>query len=132
MKSRIHLIFLFVFLTITTISLFAQKPADLTGTWTGMATLESEAEPNDLTLVLEVQEGGLIGRMTDQYGTMTETPIEEVSIEEGVFSFSLFVEVPSGSFKIEFKMKVAGDSMKGELYVPDLGMSGTWEAEKQK
>jgi hypothetical protein len=28
-------------------------------------------------------------------------------------------------------MKVEGDSMKGKLDIPDMGLAGTWEAEKQ-
>jgi len=29
-------------------------------------------------------------------------------------------------------MKVDGDSMKGELEIPEMGMNGTWEATRQK
>lgn len=132
MKSKFQMALLFTLVMMATISLIAQKPADLVGTWIGTATLETEAEPNDLTLVLEMKDGELAGKMTDQYGTMNDTPIEEVNLDEGVFSFSMSLEVPSGTFKLEFKMKVSGDSMKGELNIPDMGMSGTWEAEKQK
>ena len=132
MKSKFQMALLIALVMMVTLNLSAQKLEDLAGTWIGMATLEGEAEPNDLTLVLEMKDGELAGKITDQYGTMNDTPIEEVSLDEGVFSFSMSLEVPSGTFKLEFKMKVSGDSMKGELYVPDMGMSGTWEAEKQK
>jgi hypothetical protein len=131
MKSKYQIALLFA-LVMLTISLTAQKSEDLVGTWIGTATLQTEAEPNDLTLVLEMNDGILAGKMTDQYGTMNDTPIEEVSLEEGVFNFSIPLEVPNGTLKLAFKMKVTGDSMKGELDVPNLGVSGTWEAEKQK
>lgn len=131
MKSKYQIAFLFA-LVMLTISLTAQNSEDLVGTWIGTATVQTEAEPNDLTLILEMNDGKLAGKMTDQFGTMNDTPIEEVSLDEGVFSFSISVEVPSGTFKLAFKMKVTGDSMIGELDVPDLGVSGTWEAEKQK
>jgi hypothetical protein len=29
-------------------------------------------------------------------------------------------------------MKVDGDSMKGELEIPEMGAKGTWQATKQK
>ncbi len=114
------------------ISLSAQKPEDLVGTWVGTATLEGEPEPNELNLVLELQDGKLVGKMTDQYGSMNETPIEEVNLEESLLSFSIQVEVPSGTFKVEFKMTILGDSMEGELTIPDMGLTGKWEATRQK
>lgn len=132
MKINVQLTLLFAMVMIATISLSAQKPEDLVGTWVGTATLEGEPEPNELNLVLELQDGKLVGNMTDQYGSMNETPAEEISLEEGVLRFSIQVEVPSGTFKVEFKMTVSGDSMEGELTIPDMGLTGKWEATRQK
>ena len=113
-------------------SLSAQKPADLVGTWEGEATLEGEAEPNVLTLVLELKEGELQGHMTDQFDTMFEAPISEINLEDGTFSFSVLLDAGGQSAEVLFKMKVDGDSMEGSLEIPDMGMPGTWEATKQK
>jgi hypothetical protein len=114
-------------------NLLAQKPADMVGTWVGLATLEGMSEPNEFTLVLEVKEGKLAGHITDQYGTMYETPIDEIELEKGVFSFSALVTGPGGEqVKIVLKMNVDGDSMEGTLELPEMGMNGTWEATKQK
>jgi len=132
MKTNAKLTLLLAMVMFSTISLSAQKPEDLVGTWVGTATLEGEPEPNELTLVLELQEGELAGKMSDQFGSMNETPAEEISLEEGVLSFSIQVDVPSGTFKVEFKMTVSGDSMEGELTVAEMGMTGKWEATKQK
>jgi hypothetical protein len=115
------------------ITLTAQKPADLVGTWAGMATLEGMDEPNELTLVMELEDGKLKGHMTDQYGTMSEAPLSEIKLEEGVFSFSLFATGPDGQeLEMLLKMNIDGDSMEGKLEVPDWGMNGTWEATKLK
>jgi hypothetical protein len=115
------------------VSLIAQKPADLVGTWTGPGTLEGEVEPNELTLVLELKEGELTGHMTDQFEFMSETPISEIKLEKGVFSFSVDAMGPEGQeLHCVFKMKVDGDSMKGELDIPAMGMNGAWEATRQK
>ena len=116
-----------------TINLMAQKPSDMTGTWVGMATLEGMDEPNDLVLVLELKDGNLEGHMTDQYGTMSESPIDEAKLEDGVFSFSVGGMGPGGQgITLTFKMNVDGDSMEGILEIPDMGANGTWEATKQK
>ena len=132
MKTKAKITMFLALAMLTALSLSAQKLEDMAGTWVGTATLEGEAEPNELTLVLELQEGKLTGKMTDQYGSMNETQAEDISLEQGVFRFSVTVQVPDGTFKLEFKMKVSGDSMEGELVVRDMGMTGAWEATKQK
>ena len=114
-------------------NLMAQKPADLVGTWVGLATLEGMANPNELTLVLEMKEGSLAGHMTDQFGFMNQTPIFEVKLEENVFSFSVIISGPSGKeATMVLKMNVERDSMKGTLEIPDMGVNGAWEATKKK
>jgi hypothetical protein len=114
-------------------NMMAQKSADMAGTWVGLATLEGMDEPNEFTLVLELKEGKLAGHMTDQYGSMTQASIDEIKLEEGVFSFSVVATGPGGEgLTLVLKMNVEGDSMKGTLEIPDMGMNGTWEATKQK
>jgi hypothetical protein len=115
------------------LSLLAQKPADMVGTWVGSATLEGMGDPNELTLVLELKEGELVGHMSDQFDTMTESPISDVELGEGNFKFSTYAIGPGGgNLTLIFKMKVDGDSMIGVLEVPDMGVNGEWEATKQK
>jgi len=95
--------------------------------------LEGMAEPNEFSLVLGLKEGVLSGHMTDQYGSMSEAPISEIKLEDGVFSFSVFAIGPGGEeLKLILEMNVDGDSMEGTLEIPDMGMTGTWEATKQK
>jgi hypothetical protein len=116
-----------------TVNLMAQKPADMVGTWVGLATLEGMDTPNEFTLVLEMKDGNLAGHMTDQYGSMTEAPIDEIKLEEGIFSFSVLATGPGGEeITLVLKMNVEGDSMQGTLEIPDMGMNGAWEATKQK
>lgn len=112
------------------ICLLAQKPADLVGTWIGEATLEG-MEPNELTLVLDHKDGKFTGHMTGQYGTLNESPVEEAALVKDTFSFSVMAEGPQGQVAVKFKLKVSGNTMAGELDIPDMGMTGTWEAAKQ-
>jgi hypothetical protein len=132
MKAKAKLTILVAVVMLAAISMYAQKPSDLVGTWVGEATVEGEPQPNELTLVLELKDGKLSGKMSDQYGTMNETQVDEISLEEGIFSFSVQAELPGGPIKLAFQMKVTGDSMEGELTIPDMGMSGKWEATRQK
>ncbi len=132
MKIKIRFALILALGLYVSVNLMAQKPSDLVGTWVGMATVEG-VEPNELTLVLEMKEGKLTGHMTGQYGAMSEAPISEIKLEEGVFSFHVAWVDPSGQgVTFIFKMKVDSDSMKGDLEIPDLDMKGAWEAIKQK
>lgn len=130
MMTRLALFLALGFLL--SVSLMAQKPVDLVGTWAGSATLEGMGDPNELTLVLELKEGELTGHMSDQFETMVESPISEVEVGEGIFKFSTYAMGPGGqNLTLIFKMKVEGDSMSGTLEVPDMGVNGEWEATKQ-
>jgi hypothetical protein len=132
MKTSSRLALILALGLCVSVNLSAQKPSDMVGTWVGDATLEGMGEPNEFTLVLELKEGELSGHMTDQYGSMSETSISDIKLEDGVFSFSVVAIGPSGQeLKLILKMNVDGDSMKGTLEIPDMGMSGTWEAAKQ-
>jgi len=119
-------------MVLTSFILSAQKPADMVGTWEGEGTLEGESDPNVLTLVLKLEEGELVGHMSDQYETMAEAPIEEVNFEEGTFGFAVYADMGGNPMLIKFIMKVDGDSMEGKLEIPVMGAAGTWEATKQK
>jgi hypothetical protein len=115
------------------LALYAQKPADLVGTWSGTATLVGVDAPNELTLVLELKDGKLAGTMSDQFQTIDQFAINDVSFEKGVLSFSSPVAGPGGQqATIKFKMTVSGDAMKGEMEIPEMGMTGSWEATKKK
>lgn len=133
MKTKIRLALILALGLCASVNLLAQKPSDMVGTWAGNAMLEGMAEPNEFTLVLELKEGELSGHMTDQYGSMSEAPISEIKLEDGVFSFSVVAIGPGGEeLELILEMNVDGDSMEGTLEIPDMGMTGTWEAAKQK
>ena len=133
MIHKTRMLFILVLGLCMATNLMAQKPADMAGTWIGMATLEGIAEPNELVLVLELKEGNLAGHMTDQYGTMSEASIEEVMLEGAVFSFSVKGMGPGGQeITLNFEMNVDGNSMEGTFEIGDLGMAGAWEATKQE
>lgn len=112
--------------------LAAQQPADLVGTWSGDATLEGTDEPNTLTLVLEMKDGQLAGRMTDQYGAI-DANIIDIGVEQGTFTFKVPVMLPQGGEgTIHFKMKILENSMKGEIEIQEMSAKGTWQASKEK
>jgi len=133
MKTLVRLSVLVGLVLFGSIILSAQKPAAMVGTWAGVATLQGEAGPNELTLVLELKEGELAGHMSDQFGTMNQAPLSEITLAQGVFNFIASALGPNGTpIVVKFKMKVTGEKMEGTLEIPDMGMNGTWEATLKK
>jgi hypothetical protein len=108
-----------------------QEKVNLVGTWIGAATMEGQPD-NELTLVMVEKEGKLSGTITGEYGTLVDTPLENIKLENNVFSFDVMVSTGGGEIKAVFKMKVDGDKMEGEFDIPDMGMGGTWSAERSK
>lgn len=45
-----------------------------------------------------------------------------ISLEEGTFSFSVYAGIGREQFLMRLSMKVSGDSMKGTLEIPDMGL----------
>ncbi|MBP1767287.1 MAG: hypothetical protein H6P98_1402 [Candidatus Aminicenantes bacterium] len=111
---------------------FAQQPADMAGIWSGEATLTGMDEPNIMTLKLELKEGKLAGHMTDQFGAV-DADLKDIVLEGGIFNFTVPLMLPQGGEgRILFKMKLAGEAMNGEIEIPEMSATGTWEATKQK
>ena len=132
MKIVIKTILLLAVGLLLAFNLLAQKPGDMVGTWIGEATLESEAEPNELTLILEMKDGNLAGNITGQYGTLNEAELKDIELGDGIFKFTVSAIGPGGGeLAIVFEMKVEGETMKGTLDIPDMGLVGEWEAVKQ-
>jgi len=107
MKTSARFALIFALGLCVSANLLAQKPSDMVGTWVGDATLEGMSEPNEFTLVLELKEGELSGHLTDQYGSMSEAPISEVKLEDGVFSFSV-VAIGPNSQELKLILKMMG------------------------
>jgi hypothetical protein len=129
MKAQKKVALMLALMLLAGFSLSAQSLKDMVGTWTGSGTMEGQTESNELTLVLALEDGKLVGNMTDSEGSINDAPVSEAGLEDGVFTFTVNME--SMGMTIKFTMKVTGNTMKGEFEVPEMGMKGTWEAAKQ-
>jgi len=108
-----------------------QGEVNLVGTWVGPASLEGQPE-NELTLVMVEKEGKLTGTVTGEYGTLLDTPLENIKLENNVFTFDIVINADGNEIKAVFKMNVDGDKMEGEFDLPDMGAGGTWTADRAK
>ncbi len=78
------------------------------------------------------KDGELSGTISGQYGTLVDTPLENIKVENGTFTFEIMISTGGGDIQAVFKMTVEGDTIKGEFELPDMGASGAWQAERQK
>lgn len=131
MKGYLSIPMCFLILALFAAPSEALDKVNLVGTWVGEATLEGQP-PNELTLVMVEKDGELSGTITGQYGTLVDTPLENIKVENGTFTFEIMIPTGGGDIQAVFKMTVEGDTMKGEFELPEMGASGTWEAVRQK
>ena len=131
MKRHLSIpLFFLIFILVASLGA-AQGKVNLVGTWVGAATLEGQPD-NTLTLVMVEKDGALTGTITGEYETLMDTPLENIKVEKGIFTFDIMIAGGGGDIKAVFKMTVEGDKMTGEFEIPDMGMTGNWEAAKQK
>lgn len=107
------------------------EKVDLTGTWVGQATISSGTNPNVLTLVMTKEAGKLAGKITGQYGTLTDSKLKSIKYEAGVFTFDVDGTNQGNTFTLRFKMNVKDSKMTGTYDVVGMQMNGTWEAVKK-
>ncbi|MFC1724472.1 hypothetical protein ACFL4T_02515 [candidate division KSB1 bacterium] len=111
---------------------FSPEKIDITGTWEGESTLESQVNPNNLILKMVKEDNALKGNITDQYGVFNNTPLKEIKFKGDSLSFNLELAAGGGTIKLIFRMKVKGDKMEGKLEIPSMGDRGTWAAVRKK
>ena len=131
MKRYYAIPLILLFLCFAASSGTAQGKVNLVGTWVGLASMEGQPD-NELTLVMVEKDGKLAGTLTGEYGTLVDTPLENIKVENNVFSFDVMISAGGGEIKAVFKLKVDGDTMEGAFEIPDMDAGGTWKADRSK
>ncbi|MGB9835632.1 MAG: hypothetical protein ACPLRX_02695 [Candidatus Saccharicenans sp.] len=99
------------------------KPEALVGKWE--LVIEAEGMVINLVMQLNLENGTLAGKMTDQYGSFSDVPLTEVRLENDTLTFILTVASPPDglvrpwTFELEFKE----EEMEGQVYNSELGIS---------
>lgn len=88
--------------------------ADPTGTWKW--TTQSPNGEIQTTLKLESKDGKLAGAYSNQFG---DAAISNVSFQEDVLAFEVVRELNGAKFVVKYHGKLAGDTIKGTLEVPN-------------
>ena len=114
--------------TLTAATVFA---ADAIGTWKWQIT-----SPNgsiETTLKLALTNGKLAGTYQNQFG---ETAIKDATFKDDTLAFAVDRAINGNTFTLKFRGKVDGDTIKGEIDMPNFGGDGTrkveWNAQRVK
>jgi hypothetical protein len=101
----------------------AVEPQQVVGNWE--VVVEAEGMIIYLTLKLEMVEKALAGRMSDQYGTFTDTSVSDLKLENDTLTFGLTVpSPPDGLTRMwSWELKVDGDQLDGIVFNTELGIS---------
>ena len=93
--------------------------ADAIGTWKWKITAANgELET---TLKVAMKDGKLAGIYQNQFG---ETPVKDLTFKDDVLGFAVDREFGGNKFTIKLSGKVEGDTIKGEIELPNFGGDG--------
>jgi hypothetical protein len=133
MRTFTRLTVILLSIILSTNFVFSQDKKIIVGTWEGDATLQSQPQPNTLTLKMELKEEKLSGNISGQFGVLANTPLKEIKFENDSLSFKLEVAAPNGGiFTLVFSLIVKDDKMEGDLEVREFQDKGTWAATRKK
>jgi len=95
----------------------AMAQANVAGNWT--LTLEGPEGPVDAAIVLTQDGASVMG--TIDMADVDSAELSDGMIEGNSLSFMLVISVQGQEIALEATSEVDGNSIEGELYVPDLG-----------
>ena len=108
----------------------AAADADIVGTWKGTSQLSITEDPNDITMIIEKGEKGYSGNITDSFGYLNETPMENIELNSDTLRFTFYVE--DEGVIINNIIIVDKDEMEGELEGGGGEVTGTYSLKREK
>ncbi len=108
------------------------KPESLAGTWD--VEIAAEGQYVYVTLVFEILEGKLAGKVTERYGMFTDVPCDNIVLEGRKLGFSAnLLSPPDGTVKLwKVDVEVDGDAMAGSIWNTDVALTASFAGKKAK
>jgi hypothetical protein len=110
----------------------AVKPESLAGTWD--VEITAEGQYVYVTLVFEIVEGKLAGKVTERYGMFIDAPCDNISLDGRKLRFSAnLLSPPDGMTKLwKVDVEVDGDAMTGSIWNTDVAITASFVGKKAK
>jgi hypothetical protein len=111
--------------------LFSQsrKKPEIVGTWVGYAN--AQGMRFDLTAVIDRNEAGYTGKLSDASGAIAETPLRQIVFQDGKLTSEFDVVLGGISMLIKFELALENEVLKG-LWLDTEGNSDVVELTLQK
>jgi hypothetical protein len=90
---------------------------DPSGTWKWTLAAPT-GDKIDVSLTLELKEGKLTGKYSNQFG---DAPITDASFKDDVVAFAVEREMAGTKFTVKYDGKLAGDAITGKVHLPGFG-----------
>jgi hypothetical protein len=111
-------------------SMFAfNQEIDLSGTWVGTTMVPDQGE-DEMTLVIEKEEGEYSATTSDSFGMFMDTECEDFEFKDGTLTFNISIAQDLDTFTVWLTLEVEGDTMKGYWETAE-GDQGDIELKKQ-
>lgn len=107
------------------------EEADLSGKWVGTTEIPDAPETDEVTLILEKENGQYSGTVSDSLGMVTDAVIEEVEFKDNTLTFNFTTFDGYEYLKVYITLKVEGDTMTG-YWETDDGSSAPIELKKSE
>jgi hypothetical protein len=89
----------------------AQKKPDVVGTWVGYGI--APGMRFELTAVFDKGEAGYTGKLSDNSGTITDSPLREVTFKDEKLSFEFDLVMGMDPMLIKIELTLENDVLKG-------------------
>ena len=130
MKNLSLIFTVFVFFFAVTSGISYGQDVDLSGTWVGQTEVPDQGT-DDITLVLEKNDGEYTGSATDSLGMFEDVECEDLEFQDGTLTFHISIFDGYEYMTVWMNIEVDGDKMSGFWEIED-GTTGAVEMERVK
>jgi hypothetical protein len=130
MRKNTPILLLALMLLAVTSGLLIAQQIDLSGTWVGETEVPDAIEPDQLTLVLNKENGEYTGKITDSMGMLDNTDCEDIEFQDGKLTFNIEVNTGEEYAQVYLNLTVEGDTMSG-YWEDEEGSTGPVKMQKK-
>ena len=120
MKKTIATFALIIFIFTMSCGISFCQDIDISGTWVG-ETEVPDMGVDEMTLILEKEEGDYTGIISDSFGMLDETECEDIEFKDSNLSFNFSIDDGYSTMTVYITLTLEGDTMTGYWETEDGG-----------
>jgi hypothetical protein len=112
MKKITSISILILLLTLAS-GLMSGQSIDLSGTWIGETVIPDAIDPDEITMILAIENGEYSGKVSDSMGMFDDTECEDIEFIDNKLTFNIEANTGDGYMRIYVTLIVEGDTLSG-------------------